>query len=136
MATYHLHIVTPDRLVYDGQAEKMLVRTVAGDICILANHTDFAAPLAIGEARMTDSEGNIRIGACNGGFITVNAGQVYVAPTTFEWSDEIDVTRAERAREVAQHAMENAKHGDRAFILAEAKMKRALTRISAGTKGA
>lgn len=131
MATYHLHIVTPDRLVYDGLAEKMLVRTVRGDICIMAGHTDYAAPLAIGEARMTDGEGNVREAACNGGFITVTAGEVYVAATTFEWSDEIDVTRAERAREEAEHAMQNAQRGERSYIMAEAKMKRALARISA-----
>lgn len=134
MANYHLHIVTPDRLVYDGQAERMLVRTVNGDICIMAGHTDYAAPLAIGEARMTDAQGNVREAACNGGFVTVTAGEVYVAATTFEWADEIDVTRAERAREEAEHALQNATRGERPYVMAEAKMKRALARISAGAK--
>lgn len=131
MATYHLHIVTPDRLVYDGMAEKMLVRTVRGDVCIMAGHSDYAAPLGIGEARMTDAEGHVHAAACNSGFISVTAGEVYVAATTFEWSDEIDVTRAERAREEAEHAMQKLERGERPYLIAEAKMKRALARISA-----
>ena len=44
MATFHLQIVTPDRMVYDGQAERVIVRTLRGDVCILARHIDYAAP--------------------------------------------------------------------------------------------
>ena len=47
MATYHLQIVTPDRLVYDGMVESLIVRAVDGDVCILANHIDYATPLGI-----------------------------------------------------------------------------------------
>lgn len=134
MANYHLQIVTPDRLVYDGQAEKMLVRTINGDVCILAGHTDYAAPLGIGEARMTDAEGNVRQAACSGGFISVSEGTVHVAATTFEWSDEIDVGRAERAKEEAEHRLANAKRGERSFVMADAKLRRALARINAGKR--
>ena len=54
MATFHLQIVTPDRMVFDGQAERIIVRTLRGDVCILARHIDYAAPLGIGEARVTE----------------------------------------------------------------------------------
>ena len=50
MATFHLQIVTPDRMVFDGEAQSIILRTINGDICILANHIDYAAPLGIGEA--------------------------------------------------------------------------------------
>ncbi|MBR6569631.1 MAG: F0F1 ATP synthase subunit epsilon, partial [Clostridia bacterium] len=58
MATYHLQIVTPDRKMFDGEAEKLSMRTVGGDVCILARHIDYAAPLGTGEARVTDADGN------------------------------------------------------------------------------
>lgn len=48
MATFHLQIVTPDALKFDGQAERVLVRTITGDVCILANHIDYAAALSVG----------------------------------------------------------------------------------------
>ena len=132
MAAYHLQIVTPDRLVYDGEAQRMLVRTVEGDICIMAGHIDYTAALGIGQARMTDAEGNTLDAACNGGFISVVNGQVTVAATTFEWAGEIDVTRAERAREEAEHRLANAKKADASYAMAEAKLKRALARIQTG----
>ena len=46
MSTFHLQIVTPDRMAYDGQAERVILRTVNGDVAILARHIDYAAPLA------------------------------------------------------------------------------------------
>lgn len=130
MAVFHLQIVTPDRLVYDGQAERVIVRTVAGDVCILARHIDYAAPLGIGEARMTDNEGNTRLAACSGGLLSVAAGEVKIMATTFEWEDEIDLQRAEAAQEKAQKQLEDMKRDDKDYSIVEAKLKRALNRIS------
>ena len=101
MALFHLQIVTPDCLKYDGQAERILVRTVTGDVCILANHIDYAAALSIGEARMTDAEGNIRTAACQGGLISVRNNEVRVMATTFEWGNEINLDRAKQAEKRA-----------------------------------
>ena len=129
MATFHLQIVTPDRKVFDGEAEKIIVRTANGDVCILARHIDYAAPLGIGEARVTDVEGNTRIAACSGGMIGVSAGEVRVMATTFEWAEEIDLPRAEKAQEAAKAKLEALDHQDREFAVTEAKLKRALARI-------
>ena len=129
MATFHLQVVTPDHMAFDGEAERILLRTVNGDVCILARHIDFAAPLGIGEARVTDAEGNTRTAACAGGLLSVQNGEVRVIATTFEWSDEIDLARAERAQQAAQEKLNSLKRDDRIYAFAEAKLKRALTRI-------
>ena len=50
MTPFHLKIVTPDGLIYDGQAEELLVRTINGDIGILARHMNYVAPLGMGQA--------------------------------------------------------------------------------------
>ena len=97
MATYHLQIVTPDRLVYDGMVQSLIVRAVDGDVCILANHIDYATPLGIGEAQVTDAEGKTRTAACNGGLLSVHDNQVKVVAVTYEWKDDIDLERAKRA---------------------------------------
>ena len=57
MATFHLQIVTPDRMVFDGEAQSIILRTINGDICILANHIDYAAPLIRGENRRVTENG-------------------------------------------------------------------------------
>ena len=129
MATFHLQIVTPDRMVYDGQAEKIIVRTVHGDVAILAHHIDYATPLGIGEARVTDGEGKERTAACNGGLLSVSSNEVRLIAITFEWQDDIDLDRARRAEASAQETLQKLTREDQDFALAEAKLKRAITRI-------
>ena len=131
MATFHLQIVTPDRMVYDGEAEKIILRTVGGDVCILARHIDYAAPLGIGEARVTDAEGNTRIAACSGGMLGVASGEVRVMATTFEWAADIDLERAQKAQAAAQKKLESITRQDKDYAVMEAKLKRAIARIHA-----
>lgn len=132
MATFRLQIVTPDRMVYDGEAERIIVRTVGGDVCILARHIDYAAALGIGEARMTDAAGNTRAAACSGGLLSVANGEVRLAATTFEWADEIDRARAERAQQQAEERLRELKRDDAQYAVLEAKIKRALIRQQVG----
>ncbi len=131
MSTYHLQIVTPDRKVYDGEAQKIILRTVNGDVCILPHHIDFAIPLGIGQAYVTDAEGKTRQAACNGGMLSVSNNEVRVVAVTYEWSDEIDLERAKRAEEEAQERMKALDRQDKDFAMAEVRLKRALTRIQA-----
>ena len=130
-ALFHLQIVTPDRKVFDGEAEKIIVRTLGGDVCILARHIDYAAPLGIGEARVTDAEGNTRTAACSGGMLGVSGGEVRVMATTFEWAEDIDLARAEQAQQAAQQKLEALERTDKDYAIVEAKLKRALARIHA-----
>ena len=129
MSTFHLQIVTPDRIAYDGEAEKIIVRTVNGDVCILPHHIDYAVPLAIGEAKVTDGEVKTRSAACNGGMLSVHDNQVKVIAITYEWEDDIDLERAQRAESSAQEMLHSMKREDRDFKVAEARLKRAMTRI-------
>jgi len=129
MATFHLQIVTPDRMAYDAQAERIIVRTVTGDVCILSRHIDYVAPLGIGEARVTDENGNVRRAACAGGMLSVNNNVVRVMATTFEWEDEIDLARAQHAQEAAQQRLAQLKADDLKYAIVQNKLKRALNRI-------
>ena len=131
MAVYHLQIVTPDRMVYDGQAERAILRTTEGDVCILARHIDYAAPLGIGIARITDDAGKTRTAACSGGMLSVSNGEARVIATTFEWADEIDAERAAHAQQAAEEKLRAMHRDDMDYALAEAKLKRALIRQQA-----
>ena len=131
MAVYHLQIVTPDRMVFDGMAQSIILRTANGDVCILARHIDYAAPLGIGVARVTDENGKTRAAACSGGLLSVSGGEVRVLATTFEWSDEIDAERAAQAQKAAEEKLRAMQRDDVDYALAEAKLKRALIRQKA-----
>ena len=131
MAVYHLQIVTPDRMVFDGMAQSIILRTANGDVCILARHIDYAAPLGIGVARVTDENDKTRTAACSGGLLSVSGGEVRVLATTFEWSDEIDAERAAQAQKAAEEKLRAMQRDDVDYALAEAKLKRALIRQKA-----
>ncbi len=127
MKSFQLEIVTPDGSLFTGEAESLLVRTDCGDVEILAGHADYLATLSIGRARIRTSEGD-RLAAISGGFLSVDKQSVKLVATTFEFADMIDVNRARAAKERAEAILTRAKD-DREILLAQAKLKRAISRI-------
>ena len=128
MTPFRLKIVTPDGLVYDGEAEQLSVRTVNGDVSILARHINYVIPLGMGRATVL-ANGQKRYAACIGGMLSVVNGEVTLVPTTFEWADQIDVTRADLAQKKAEDRLK-ASNTDTEVRLAQAKLHRALVRKS------
>ena len=63
MNSFYLQIVTPDGSLFDGQAEKLTVRTIDGDVTVLAGHTDYVTALGMGRAKVT-VDGVARYAAC------------------------------------------------------------------------
>lgn len=133
MNTFQLQIVTPDGLLYDGPAQKIILRTTEGDVGILARHSDYVAPLSIGIARVITDEGE-RKAACSGGMISVTNGQVRVVASTFEWAEDIDVERAQKAKEKAQTRLENHNRSEYEYKLAQIKLKKSLARLGASER--
>ena len=127
--TFPLKIVTPDGLIFDGQADKLIVRTSTGDTAILARHINAVFPLGMGQA-IVEADGKRRTAACIGGMLSIVDGAVTLVPTTFEWSDQIDADRAARSQQRAEGVLQNKDASDAEIQLAEAKLKRALIRKS------
>ena len=132
MRTFHLEIVTPDGLVFDGEAESLLVHTTEGDVEILRGHMDYIAAIDIGRARVL-ANGQSRTASCAGGFLSVSAGEVRLVAVTFEFAEDIDEKRALAAKERAENAIANAKDRQ-AKRIAEAKLMRALNRLRIAKK--
>ncbi len=132
MTPFPLHIVTPDGLIYDGEAEQLQVRTTRGDIGILARHMDYVAALGMGRA-VVIAGGQRRCAACIGGMLSVTNGEVTLVPTTFEWADAIDVERAEHSYQRADKVLHDSNASDTEIALAEARLHRALVRKSAAS---
>ena len=127
MSSYRLQIVTPDGCPFDAQAEALLLRTTDGYVSIRAQHTDYIAVLDIGMVTLT-VDGKSRTAACGGGFLTVEKGEVRLVATSFEYSDEIDVARAERAKERAEQIL-SASKDDKDIDLARVRLARAVNRL-------
>ena len=127
--TFSLKIVTPDGLIFDGQADKLIVRTTQGDMGILARHINCVCPLGMGQA-IVESEGQRRTAACIGGLLSVIDGEATLVPTTFEWADQIDAARAQKSLQRAEGVLKKKDATDTEIQLAEARLKRALIRKS------
>lgn len=127
MKDFELHIVTPDGTFFEGRANKLIVRTMEGDMCILPRHADILTALGGGVCRVV-FDGNTRIAACNGGMISVLDGKVTISAITFEWQEAIDLERAVKSKESAEEKL-NRSSSEQERAMAEAKMKRALVRI-------
>ena len=129
MTSFPLKIVTADGLIYDGNAEMVIVRTITGDMAFLARHINCVAPLGMGRA-VVIADGMRRNAACIGGMVSVVNGEVTLVPTTFEWSDQIDLERAEQAYQKAEKILNDQNASATDLRLAEAKLHRALVRKS------
>lgn len=134
MKPFPLKIVTPDGLQFEGQAEELIVRTITGDMGILAGHTNCVVPLGMGQATVV-IDGEKRYAACIGGMVVITKDEVKLVPTTFEWAETIDVKRAEASEIRAKAMLEDKSASKTELKLAEARLKRALVRKSvAGLK--
>ena len=129
MSSYHLQVVSMDGLDFDGEVQKLLLRTIDGDVEILARHTDYCTAIGMGTARVTMADGTERKAACIGGMLSVLKGEVKVFPTTWEWSEEIDIERAKAAKAKAEERLSDQLLDKEARIRAEAKLYRALVRL-------
>lgn len=134
MNAFRLKIVSPDGLIFDGQAQQLTVRTTSGEMGILAGHIPCVAPLGMGRATVV-LEGETRYAACIGGMVSVTSQLVTLVATTFEWADNIDTDRAKLSQDRAEAILARKENSDTDVKLAQARLRRALVRQSvASTK--
>ncbi len=129
MKSFPLKIVTPDGPQFEGEATELIVRTISGDMGIMAGHINCVTSLGMGRAVVVTEEGK-REAACIGGILSVLNGEVNLVPTTFEWADQIDLRRAEAAEQRARKLLEDKRLSAVELRLADARLKRALVRKS------
>lgn len=102
MAKLQFELVSPERIVYSDHGVDMVIAPGAdGELGILPNHAPLLTALGIGELRVRKGAEE-EFFAVSGGFMEVLANKVIVMAYTAERADEIDVARAEAARERAE----------------------------------
>ena len=128
MAMFPLEIVSMDGEKFKGEVERLSLRSITGDLAIMAHHINYCTAVGMGTAKVILPDGTERKGACIGGMLSMMDNHCRLIPTTFEWSDEIDLLRAEEAKQRAEERLK-AKLSDEERIQARAKLYRALIRI-------
>ena len=110
MSTFSLRIGTPDGLLFEGDVERVVCRSIGGDIVM--------------------ADGNRRTAACIGGMLSVMNGTCRLLATTWEWKEDIDVERAQAAKKRAEEMIAKGGLTDQEYKMASAKLQRALVRLS------
>lgn len=131
MTPFKLQILTPDKLFFDGETDNLIVRTTVGDKGILARHEEYVAALPIGKMKVR-IDGNFRLAAVSEGVVKVSKDKTVILVQSCEWADEIDIDRANSAKQRAEERMKTLQKEDKEYLIAEYKLKRALNRIETG----
>lgn len=133
MAVFKLKVLTPEKVFFSGDAEQLTVKTASGYVGILKGHAPYVAGIVPSELKIK-AEGSTRPAAIADGIVKVSEdGLVTVLTSAVEWSDEIDVARAQRSKERAEKQLK-AEASRTEFDLAERQLKRAVNRISVAGK--
>ena len=122
-----LEIVTPEREIVTRGVDEVILPSADGYMGIRRGHAPLLARLEVGEITYR-ADGQDHYLAVTGGFAEVLPSRVAILARACEPADEIDVERAERARERAETAMKS-RESDSAFDHASVKLQRAVTRI-------
>jgi len=127
--TFHLRVVSLDGVEFKGDVQSVCCRAIDGDVAILANHTNYITAVGMGTAKIVMDDGTEKEAACIGGMLSMIDNQCSLIVTTWEWKEEIDVDRAELAKERAEEALKDLDMTDKDYKIASAKLKRSLVRL-------
>ena len=123
-----VEIVTVERvLLTEEGVDEVIAPGVEGQLAVLPQHAAFMTMLAPGELVLKKGGNEIPF-AVTGGFFEVLRNKVVVLADAAERADEIDVTRAEQARERARLAIER-RESTEDIAMAQAALQRALIRL-------
>ena len=133
MAGIRLDIVTAEREVYAEDVDVVIAPGVEGQLGILPHHAPLMTTLQAGELRVRKGGEEVSM-AISGGFIEVRPDKVVVLADTAERAEEIDVARAEEAKQRARERLSEKQviGADEARV--EASLRRALIRLKVAEK--
>jgi F-type H+-transporting ATPase subunit epsilon len=130
--TFQLEIVTPDKMVVRDAAEEMQIPGKNGYLGILPGHAPLITELAVGEITYRNGKQNHCLSVA-WGFAEVLPDKVTILAETAERADEIDVPRAEKAKERAEANLSTC-GTEEDFKRTSADLQRAETRLNVAEK--
>ncbi|MDD2757864.1 MAG: F0F1 ATP synthase subunit epsilon [Patescibacteria group bacterium] len=128
-------IITPERVVFSDEIDQVTMNTQDGEITVLPHHIPLVSVLKPGELICKKNSEEYPL-AVTGGFVEVRPdSSVIILADTAEKAEEIDIARAEEARERALKTMREERKLDSAeYAALQATLDRALIRLKVGNK--
>lgn len=132
--TFHLKVISPDRIFYEGNAEMVELCTTEGEIGVYADHVPTTAVLSPGILYIHENEDTCREAAIYEGFIEISQEKITILTQVCEWPEEIDMNRANEAKIRAERYLESKSPGIN-LVRAELALRKSLIRLElAGEK--
>ncbi|ABW66414.1 F0F1 ATP synthase subunit epsilon [Desulfosudis oleivorans] len=122
-----LEVVTPEKTVVSDDAQIVMAPGVLGEFGVLVNHTPFLTSLMPGALHYKDTGEKEHLLFVSDGFAEVLPDRITVLVESAERKEDIDLQRAEAARERAEKRLESGEDVD--FVRAKAALTRAIQRI-------
>ncbi|HEX9546897.1 MAG TPA: ATP synthase F1 subunit epsilon [Acidimicrobiales bacterium] len=117
-------LVSPERILYTGEADMVVCRTTDGEIAFLTGHAPFVGALGIALVRIQRPDGDEVRAAVHGGFVEVRDNRVTILSDVAELPEQVDVDRARRAKEAAERRLaENSDDAEAAAALRRAEVR-------------
>ncbi len=131
MTKLRIELVSLDRIVYsDDEVDMVIAPGADGELGILPNHAPLLTALGIGELRIRKGAEE-ECFAVHGGFLEVLANKVIVMADVAERAEEIDLARAEAARERAERRYRERPEGlDMARLQAALRRSRVRLKVA------
>jgi len=115
-----VELVSPEKVVFSGEATQVITRTLSGEIAFLANHAPFVGALTENHTRITLADGSQLDVAVHGGFVQVGDNKVSILSDIAELGDDIDRDRAIAAKDRAEAALRHSDDAEATAALARA----------------
>lgn len=127
MASMTVELVSPEKVLFSGEATQVITRTLGGgEIAFLPGHAPFLAALTENHTRITLVDGTVLDVAVHGGFVQVSGNTVSILSDVAELGESIDRTRALAAKERAEETLRKEHDAE-----AVASLSRAHARLAA-----
>ena len=124
---FHLRIITPDRMFYEGDVDMVEFNTTEGEIGVLPGHIPLTVIVKPGILVITEKDGQ-KEAALHAGFEEILPEGITILAEIIEWPEEIDGHRAEEAMNRAKERLAS-KTPETDIARAETALLRAMARI-------
>ena len=132
--TMQVELVSPEKVLFSGEATQVITRTLGGgEIAFLPGHAPFLGALTENHTRITLADGKVLDVAVHGGFVQVSGNTVSILSDVAELGEDIDRSRALKAKESAEELLRKEHDAEAVSALSRAQARLAATGGLAGT---
>jgi F-type H+-transporting ATPase subunit epsilon len=125
-----LEIVTPEKIIYQGEVDEIVVTTADGEIAVLPHHVNLFTKVLPGELTMKIG-GKEQFLAITGGFLEISDNKISLLADYAVRAEEIEVEKALEAQKRAEEILKSKESGltERDFATAQGDLRRAILEL-------